>query len=80
MNINENSDINEDIKNKRILILNTKISKDQYEYNIKQSINQFVIEFNSLGLDYELEQNLKHMLIIFKGDLLESDFCKRINK
>lgn len=80
INIYENSNLNEEIKNKRILILNTKLSKDQLEYNLKQSINNFIIEFNSSGLEYDLEPNLKHMLILLKGDILESYFCKNINK
>lgn len=80
INIYENSNINEEIKNKRILILNTKLSKDQLEYNLKYSINQFVIEFNSSEPEYNLEPNLKHMLILIKGYILESDFCKNINK
>ena len=74
INIYENSNINEEIKNKRILILNTKLSKDQLEYNLKYSINQFVIEFNSSEPEYNLEPNLKHMLILIKGYILESDF------
>ncbi|MBQ9024428.1 MAG: hypothetical protein IJ105_04325 [Bacilli bacterium] len=78
INIYEKSVLDEETKNKRILILNTEIKRQEYEKNISNLINQFILEFNSSGLDYELELNLKHMLILLKGDILESDFCKKL--
>ena len=84
MNINElinnyeNSNLDESIKNKRILILNTELKKQEYEKNINLLINNFINEFNLSGLEYEIEPNLKHMLILLKGDIIESDFCKKI--
>ena len=74
----ESSNLEEEIKNKRILILNTKLKKDEIENNLKSEINKFIIEFNSSGLEYELEPNLKYMLILIKGDIIESNFCKEL--
>lgn len=85
MNINElikkysAEDIDNQIKIKRILILNAKLKKDSIDKEINELIDNFVIEFNQSDLDYEYEKNLNHMLILLKGDILYSDFCKKFN-
>lgn len=85
MNINELikkysvEDIDNQIKIKRILILNAKLKKDSIDKEINELIDNFVIEFNQSDLDYEYEKNLNHMLILLKGDILCSDFCKKFN-
>lgn len=85
MNINELikkysvEDIDNQIKIKRILILNAKIKKDSIDKEINELIDNFVIEFNQSDLDYDYEKNLNHMLILLKGDILYSDFCKKFN-
>ena len=76
----ENSSLNENIKNKRILIFNTKLKKDEMLSNINNMINNFINDFNSSDLDFYLDSNLRHMLILFKGNILESSFCKKLNK
>lgn len=85
MNINELikkysvEDIDNQTKIKRILILNAKIKKDSIDKEINELIDNFVIEFNQSDLDYDYEKNLNHMLILLKGDILYSDFCKKFN-
>lgn len=85
MNINElikkysDEDIDNQTKIKRILILNAKIKKDSIDKEINELIDNFVIEFNQSDLDYDYEKNLNHMLILLKGDILYSDFCKKFN-
>lgn len=85
MNINElikkysAEDIDNQIKIKRILILNAKLKKDSIDKEINELIDNFVIEFNQSDLDYDYEKNLNHMLILLKGDILYSDFCKKFN-
>ena len=85
MNINElikkysAEDIDNQTKIKRILILNAKIKKDSIDKEINELIDNFVIEFNQSDLDYDYEKNLNHMLILLKGDILYSDFCKKFN-
>lgn len=85
MNINELikkysvEDIDSQTKIKRILILNAKIKKDSIDKEINELIDNFVIEFNQSDLDYDYEKNLNHMLILLKGDILYSDFCKKFN-
>ena len=86
MDINElinsymNSNLSENIKNKRILILNTKLSKNQYEKQINTLVSNFMNDFYKAGVEYDIEPNLKHMLILLKGDILSSDFYKNLNK
>ena len=85
MNINElikkysAEDIDNQTKIKRILILNAKIKKDSIDKEINELIDNFVIEFNQSDLDYDYEKNLNNMLILLKGDILYSDFCKKFN-
>ena len=85
MNVNELikkysvEDIDNQTKIKRILILNAKIKKDSIDKEINELIDNFVIEFNQSDLDYDYEKNLNHMLILLKGDILYSDFCKKFN-
>lgn len=85
MNINELikkysvEDIDNQTKIKKILILNAKIKKDSIDKEINELIDNFVIEFNQSDLDYDYEKDLNHMLILLKGDILYSDFCKKFN-
>lgn len=85
MNINElikkysAEDIDNQTKIKKILILNAKIKKDSIDKEINELIDNFVIEFNQSDLDYDYEKDLNHMLILLKGDILYSDFCKKFN-
>ena len=82
MNIEEyidnikNSSLEESIKNKRLLIINTKIVKDKMYNEIESDIKNFIIEFNMSGLEYDIEPKISHMIILLKGDILNSDFCK----
>ena len=84
MNIEEyidnikNSSLEESIKNKRLLIINTKIVKDKMYNEIESDIKNFIIEFNMSGLEYDIEPKISHMIILLKGDILNSDFCKML--
>lgn len=84
MNIEEyidnikNSSLEESIKNKRLLIINTKIVKDKMYNEIESDIKNFIIEFNMSGLEYDIESKISHMIILLKGDILNSDFCKML--
>lgn len=84
MNIEEyidnikNSSLEESIKNKRLLIINTKLVKDKMYNEIKLDIKNFIFEFNMSGLDYDIEPKINRMLILLKGDILASDFCKML--
>ena len=61
MNIEEyidnikNSSLEESIKNKRLLIINTKLVKDKMYNEIESDIKNFIIEFNMSGLEYDIE-------------------------
>lgn len=79
INTYENSDLTENIKNKRILIINTKIKKDELLNKLNISKGLFIDEFNASNIDYELEPNLNHMMILLKGSILESDLLKKID-
>lgn len=59
--------------------MNAKIKKDSIDKEINELIDNFVIEFNQSDLDYDYEKDLNHMLILLKGDILYSDFCKKFN-
>ena len=82
MNIEEyidnikNSNLKKSIKNKRLLITNTKLVKDKMYNEIKLNINNFIFEFNMSGLEYDIEPKINRMIILLKGDILNSDFCK----
>ena len=82
MNIEEyidnikNSNLKKSIKNKRLLIINTKLVKDKMYNEIESDIKKFIIEFNMSGLEYDIEPKISHMIILLKGDILNSDFCK----
>ena len=84
MNIEEyidnikNSSLEESIKNKRLLIINTKLVKDKMYNEIESDIKNFIIEFNMSGLEYDIEPKIRHMIILLKGDILNSDFCKML--
>ena len=84
MNIEEyidnikNSILEESIKNKRLLIINTKLVKDKMYNEIESDIKNFIIEFNMSGLEYDIEPKISHMIILLKGDILHSDFCKML--
>lgn len=84
MNIEEyidnikNSSLEESIKNKRLLIINTKIVKDKMYNEIESDIKNFIIEFDMSGLEYDIEPKISHMIILLKGDILNSDFCKML--
>ena len=84
MNIEEyidnikNSSLEESIKNKRLLIINTKLVKDKMYNEIESDIKNFIIEFNMSGLEYDIEPKISHMIILLKGDILHSDFCKML--
>lgn len=84
MNIEEyidnikNSSLEESIKNKRLLIINTKLVKDKMYNEIESDIKNFIIEFNMSGLEYDIEPKISHMIILLKGDVLNSDFCKML--
>ena len=84
MNIEEyidnikNSSLEESIKNKRLLIINTKIVKDKMYNEIESDIKNFIIEFNMSGLEYDIEPKINRMIILLKGDILNSDFCKML--
>lgn len=84
MNIEEyidnikNSSLEESIKNKRLLIINTKLVKDKMYNEIESDIKNFIIEFNMSGLEYDIEPKISHMIILLKGDILNSDFCKML--
>lgn len=84
MNIEEyidnikNSSLEENIKNKRLLIINTKLAKDKMYNEIESDIKNFIIEFNMSGLEYDIEPKISHMIILLKGDILNSDFCKML--
>lgn len=84
MNIEEyidnikNSNLKKSIKNKRLLIINTKIVKDKMYNEIESDIKNFIIEFNMSGLEYDIEPKINRMIILLKGDILNSDFCKML--
>lgn len=84
MNIEEyidnikNSNLKESIKNKRLLIINTKLVKDKIYNEIESDIKNFIIEFNMSGLEYDIEPKINRMIILLKGDILNSDFCKML--
>lgn len=84
MNIEEyidnikNSNLKKSIKNKRLLIINTKFVKDKIYNEIESDIKKFIIEFNMSGLEYDIEPKISHMIILLKGDILNSDFCKML--
>ena len=84
MNIEEyidnikNSSLEESIKNKRLLIINTKLVKDKMYNEIESDIKNFIIEFNMSGLEYDIEPKINRMIILLKGDILNSDFCKML--
>lgn len=84
MNIEEyidnikNSNLKKSIKNKRLLIINTKFVKDKMYNEIESDIKKFIIEFNMSGLEYDIEPKISHMIILLKGDILNSDFCKML--
>ena len=74
----KNSNLTEIIKEKRLLIINTKLKKDKIYNEIKLDIKNFIFEFNMSGLDYDIEPKINRMLILLKGDILTSDFCKML--
>lgn len=74
----KNSNLTEIIKEKRLLIINTKLKKDKIYNEIKLDIKNFIFEFNMSGLDYDIEPKINRMLILLKGDILASDFCKML--
>ena len=74
----KNSNLIEIIKEKRLLIINTKLKKDKIYNEIKLDIKNFIFEFNMSGLDYDIEPKLNRMIILLKGDILASDFCKML--
>ncbi len=84
MNIEEyidnikNSSLEESIKNKRLLIINTKLVKDKMYNEIESDIKNFIIEFNMSGLEYDIEPKINRMIILLKGGILNSDFCKML--
>lgn len=84
MNIEEyidnikNSNLKKSIKNIRLLIINTKLVKDKMYNEIESDIKKFIIEFNMSGLEYDIEPKISHMIILLKGDILNSDFCKML--
>lgn len=84
MNIEEyidnikNSNLKKNIKNKRLLIINTKLVKDKMYNEIESDIKKFIIEFNVSGLEYDIEPKINRMIILLKGDILNSDFCKML--
>lgn len=84
MNIEEyidnikNSNLKKNIKNKRLLIINTKLVKDKMYNEIESNIKNFIIEFNMSGLEYDIEPKINRMIILLKGDILNSDFCKML--
>lgn len=84
MNIEEyidnikNSNLKKNIKNKRLLIINTKLVKDKMYNEIESDIKNFIIEFNMSGLEYDIEPKINRMIILLKGDILNSDFCKML--
>lgn len=84
MNIEEyidnikNSNLKKNIKNKRLLIINTKLVKDKMYNEIESDIKKFIIEFNMSGLEYDIEPKINRMIILLKGDILNSDFCKML--
>lgn len=84
MNIEEyidnikNSNLKKSIKNKRLLIINTKLVKYKMYNEIESDIKKFIIEFNMSGLEYDIEPKINRMIILLKGDILNSDFCKML--
>lgn len=84
MNIEEyidnikNSNLKKSIKNKRLLIINTKLVKDKMYNEIESDIKKIIIEFNMSGLEYDIEPKINRMIILLKGDILNSDFCKML--
>ncbi len=74
----KNSNLTEIIKEKRLLIINTKLKKDKIYNEIKLDIKNFIFEFNMSGLDYDIELKINRMIILLKGDILASDFCKML--
>ena len=74
----KNSNLKESIKNKRLLIINTKLVKDKIYNEIESDIKNFIIEFNMSGLEYDIEPKINRMIILLKGDILNSDFCKML--
>lgn len=74
----KNSNLKESIKNKRLLIINTKLVKDKIYNEIESDIKNFIIEFNMIGLEYDIEPKINRMIILLKGDILNSDFCKML--
>ena len=48
-------------------------------YNeIESDIKKIIIEFNMSGLEYDIEPKINRMIILLKGDILNSDFCKML--
>ena len=47
----KNSNLTEIIKEKRLLIINTKLKKDKMYNEIKLNINNFIFEFNMSGVE-----------------------------
>ena len=74
----KNSNLTEIIKEKRLLIINTKLVKDKMYNEIESDIKKFIIEFNMSGLEYDIEPKINRMIILLKGDILNSDFCKML--
>lgn len=74
----KNSNLTKIIKEKRLLIINTKLKKDKMYNEIKLNINNFIFEFNMSGLEYDIEPKINRMIILLKGDILNSDFCKML--
>lgn len=74
----KNSNLKKSIKNKRLLIINTKLVKDKMYNEIESDIKKFIIEFNMSGLEYDIEPKINRMIILLKGDILNSDFCKML--
>ena len=74
----KNSNLTEIIKEKRLLITNTKLVKDKMYNEIESDIKKFIIEFNMSGLEYDIEPKINRMIILLKGDILNSDFCKML--
>lgn len=74
----KNSNLTEIIKEKRLLIINTKLKKDKIYNEIKLDIKNFIFEFNMSGLEYDIEPKINRMIILLKGDILNSDFCKML--
>lgn len=74
----ENSNLNETTKNIRILIVNTERKKQEVTSTIEKLKKLFIEGLTISNIDYEIEPNLNHMMILLKGDILESDFFKNL--